>query len=168
MRISSIITFLVNPKLKAGFYKYGLEGLYWGNYYEFKCCYNQNSHISKNFLALTKTAISQSSQTPNYKGQIKTSEITLPAHKSDPEMKKKVIAKIKTLYPACTDEDIILICSDVGKILSVRNYPPSHFAEVISNLLNRYPNSLALINRIQREPRNLLFHQEQNKRPQVH
>lgn len=145
MRISSIISFLVNPKLKAGFYKYGLEGLYRGNYYEFKCCYNQNTHISKNFLALTKTAISQSSQTPNYKGQISTSEITRPAHKSDPEMKKEVKAKIKTLYPAYTDEDIILVCPDVGKVLSVRNYPPPYFAEVIVNLLNRYPHSLFLL-----------------------
>jgi ADP-heptose:LPS heptosyltransferase len=144
MRISSIISFLVGARLKAGFYKYGLEGLSRGNY-DFKCCYSQNAHISKNFLALTKTAVTQAKEIPNYKGHIETSEIITPVYESDPEMKIKVKAEIKMLYPDYTDNDIILICPDVGKILSVRNYPSEYFVEVINELLNHYSNYLVLL-----------------------
>lgn len=145
MRISSTIAFLVRPNQIAGFYRYGLEGLYRGNFYHFRCCYNQNMHISKNFLALTKTAINQSSKIPNYKDEIKTSEIEVPKYQSDPELKNLVQEQVKTMYPHYNDEDIILVCPDVGKILKVRNYPAEYFVEVISNLLNHYPNCLVLL-----------------------
>lgn len=145
MRISSIISFLVNPRLKAGFYKYGLEGLYRGNYYGFKCCYSQNTHISKNFLALTKTAVNQAKKNPNYKGQIKTSEITVPEYQSNTEIKNKVKAEIKSLYSDYNEQDIILVCPDVGKVLPVRNYPAENYVEVINNLLTHFPNYLVLL-----------------------
>jgi len=144
MRISSIITFLVKPKLKAGFYNYGLEGLSRGKY-DFKCCYNQNTHISKNFLALTKTAVNGAQQVPNYKGEVRTSEITVPSYQSDPEIRNRVKAEIKTLNLDYNDEDIILICPDVGKILSVRNYPAEYLVEVVNNLLSHFPRHLVLL-----------------------
>jgi len=145
MRISSIIAFLSGAKLRAGFYRYGIEGLYRGNFYDFKCCYNQNTHISKNFLALTKAAVNQCRETPNYKGQIRTSEITIPTYKSNPEIRDKVKTQIRAMYPDYSDEDIILICPDVGQILSVRNYPADYFVEVINRLLARYPDYLVLL-----------------------
>lgn len=144
MRISSIISFLVNPRLKAGFYKYGLEGLYRGKY-DFKCCYNQNTHISKNFLALTKTAINQARNIPNYKGPIDTSEITAPTYHSDAGIRNKVKAEIKMLYPDYADQEIILICPDVGKILAVRNYPAESYVEVVNKLLTHYTDYLVLL-----------------------
>ena len=144
MRISSIISFLVGSRLKAGFYKYGLEGLSRGNY-DFQCCYNQNTHISKNFLALTKTAVTQARDIPSYKGKIKTSDIITPAYESDPEIKDKIKAEIKTLYPDYIDHDIILICPDVGKILSVRNYPAEYYVQVINALLDRDSDYVVLL-----------------------
>lgn len=144
MRISSVIAFLVKPRLKAGFYNYGLEGLSRGKY-DFKCCYNQNAHISKNFLALTKTAVTCARQIPNYKSEIKTSEISVPVYQSNPEIRDKVKAEIKALYPDYNNEDIILICPDVGEILSVRNYPAEYLVEVINDLLNHFPRYLVLL-----------------------
>jgi ADP-heptose:LPS heptosyltransferase len=153
MRISSIISFLSAAKLRAGFYRYGIEGLYRGNFHDFRCCYNQNTHISKNFLALTKAAVNQCRETPNYKDQIRTSEITVPSYKSNPEIRNKVKAQISALYPDYSDEHIILICPDVGPILPVRNYPADYFVDVINRLLARYPDYLVLLTGVEENDR---------------
>lgn len=49
MRIPAIISYMVKSKYRAGFYKYEFEKLYRGTFYDFKCAFNQNTHISKNF-----------------------------------------------------------------------------------------------------------------------
>ena len=86
-RVSAIASFLIKSKSKAGFYKYNLEGLYKGSFYDIKCAFNQNSHIAKNYLALTKSAIGQQFHCPNLKAEIKTSEIKLPQYRSDLKIK---------------------------------------------------------------------------------
>src|SRR5215470_13887794 len=70
MRLPALISGALRVKARAGFYKYDYEGLYRGNFYDHICGYNQNSHISKNFLALTKTALAGASDSPNYKAAI--------------------------------------------------------------------------------------------------
>jgi ADP-heptose:LPS heptosyltransferase len=145
MRISSIISFLIKSRLKAGFYRYELDGLYRGNLYDIHCSFNQNTHISKNLLALTKTAINHLNDYPNFKSEIKTQEITLPTYNSDLKLNSKVKEKIKKLYPNYNNNKIILVCPDVGGVLSVRNYPKGYFVEVINKLLNNYPNYLVLL-----------------------
>jgi len=144
-RISSIISFLIKSKLKAGFYRYKLEGLYRGNFYNINCSYNQNTHISKNLLALTKTAINQVNNYPNYKSETKDSEIIIPTYKSNLKLKKKIKEKIKLAYHNYNNNHLILICPDVGKKLSIRNYPKSYFVELINKLLSSYPNYLILL-----------------------
>ena len=144
-RISSIITFLIKSKLKAGFYKYKLGGLYRGNFYDLNCSYNQNTHISKNLLALTKIAINQINDNPNYKSRIKDSEIILPSYKPNLKLNKTIKEKIKLFYPHYNNNTIILICPDVGKNLSIRNYPKYYFVELINKLLAYYPNALILL-----------------------
>ena len=144
-RVSSIASFLIKSKSKAGFYKYSLEGLYRGDFYDIKCAFNQNSHIAKNFMALTKSAIEQNNHFPNIKEEIKTSEIKLPKYKSDLQIKQSVIHKIKSLYPEYKDQGLFLICPDVGNVLTVRNYPKDFYVEIIKNLLKNDANNLVLL-----------------------
>jgi len=144
-RVSSIASFLIRSKSKAGFYKYNLEGLYRGNFYDIKCAFNQNTHIAKNFMALTKTAIEQNRHLPNFKEEIKTSEIKLPKYKSDPQIKQGVIHKLKSLYPEYKDQELILICPDVGSTLAVRNYPKDFYVKVIKKLLKKDAKNLILL-----------------------
>lgn len=144
-RVSSIASFLIPSKSKAGFYKYNLEGLYRGSFYDIKCAFNQNIHIAKNFMALTKTAIQQHRHLPNFKAEIKTSEIKLPKYKSDPQIKQRVIHKLKSLYPEYEDRELILICPDVGKVLTARNYPKDSYVEVIKKLLQKDAKNLILL-----------------------
>src|SRR5262245_17183321 len=81
-RISAIISFLVRAKFKAGFYLYKFEGLYRGTFYDVKCAFNQNMHIARNFLALTKSALHLSTKYYNYDGPIPVEEIVVPTYRS--------------------------------------------------------------------------------------
>ena len=143
MRIPSVIAYLIKAKSIAGFHKYELEGLYRGTYYDIKCSLNQNTHISKNLLALTKTAVKQVKQHLNLKEEIKTSEISVPKYKSIPNLRNILSDRVKHIYPEYKKNDLILVYPDVGGVLSVRNYP--YYGEVIRKVLKKYPKSVVLI-----------------------
>ncbi len=128
MRVPAIFSGLLKGTRRGGFYKYDYEGLYRGSFYEAKCAYNQNSHISRNYLALTKTTYENPNASPNYKGLILDTEISVT-----PSIKKTPVKEL-------TDRPYIAICADVGPTLSVRNYPREHFAEVIEELLGLNPD----------------------------
>ena len=67
MRVSAVLSFLLKADRRAGFYRYEFEGLYRGTFFDCRCAFNQNSHIAKNFLALTKTALLPAKDYPNFK-----------------------------------------------------------------------------------------------------
>src|SRR3989344_5779741 len=97
LRISAIIAFLIRAKWRAGFYRYTMEGMYRGTFYDIKCAFNQNMHIAKNHLALTKSAIALSGSYYNYAGRIENSEIVVPTYRSDERLKEKMSARLKEL-----------------------------------------------------------------------
>ncbi len=147
MRVPAIISFMINGKYRAGFNRYKLEGLYRGSFYDFKCAFNQNSHISKNFLSLTKTAIEFEKEYPNYKGHISASELVVPEFKSNPDLSELVKDKIRAVYPEYEykKDRIILVSPDVGYNLQMRNYPRDLLVEAIKKIMNHYPNHLVLL-----------------------
>ena len=144
MRIPAIISFMIKSKLRAGFNRYLIEGLYRGNFYDINCAFNQNAHISKNFLALTKAAIHQEDNIPNHKGTISSREITNPKYTSDAQLRESMIERIQELH-AYDRNDIYVVSPDVGKILPVRNYPRDYLVEVIKELLKFNQNALAVL-----------------------
>ncbi len=145
MRITSIISFMLKTERRAGFYKYEMEGLYRGSFTDHRVHFNQNSHISKNFLALTKAAVNNEDEYPNYKGNIMPKELTLPAYLPDESVRKSLSERIKEKYPQYSSNKLISICPDVGANISVRNYPAEKITEVVSMILERYPDHLILL-----------------------
>lgn len=145
MRIPSIIAFMSGAKRKAGFHRYEYEGLYRGDYYDYRVAFNQNAHISKNFLALVRTALENRSDYPNYKSEINLMEQEFPVYQSNPSVNNVVKEKIKALYPGYERQPLILVTPDVGHNLSVRNYPKEYYATVIKSLLQERPEHLVLL-----------------------
>jgi ADP-heptose:LPS heptosyltransferase len=145
MRVSAIISFMIKSKFRVGFNKYEMEGLYRGTFYNFKCGFNQNSHIAKNFLSLTKTALDFEQEYPNYKGHISASELSVPIYKSDARLSLSVREKIKSLYPTYDSNKLILVSPDVGYNLTIRNYPRDLLVEVINRILGNFPGKLVLL-----------------------
>ncbi|MAF36639.1 hypothetical protein CL622_06000 [archaeon] len=145
MRIPAMISFMIKSKYRAGFYKYELEGLYRGSFYDFKCSFNQNTHISKNFLAITKTALNFEYEYPNYKGNVSSLELNPPKYYPNPILNKKVKDKIKEVYPEYESNKIIVIAPDVGGNLAIRNYPKENFVKVARSLLDEYQDHLIIL-----------------------
>jgi ADP-heptose:LPS heptosyltransferase len=145
MRVSAIISFMIKSKFRVGFNKYEFEGLYRGTFYNFKCAFNQNSHIAKNFLSLTKTALNFEHEYPNYKGHIHAAELCVPVVHSNLQYRKSLQQKLTALYPEFNDTPFILVAPDVGYNLAIRNYPTSHLVNVITKLLDRFPDKLILL-----------------------
>ena len=135
-RITAIFSFFVKAKFKVGFHRYNLEGLYRGSIYNFRCHFNQNSHISRNFLALTKTVLTFSEDYPDYKNSIDLSELTFGGYQSDP----LILEHLEKETQISLDIPYIAISPDVGPNLACRNYPVDKLVSVINKLLVTYPS----------------------------
>ena len=141
-RISAVLVALIWSRQKAGFFRYHVDGVYRGNFLTFPCSYNQNLHIAKNFLALTQTALETASDYPNYKGAIRSDQLSLPRIALKPEWVESVSKKLDPFRKA--DTQIIGISPDVGKNLSQRNYPLASWAAVLKSL-EAYPRLLPVL-----------------------
>jgi len=137
LRVSAIIAFLIRAKFRAGYYRYTMEGMYRGDFYDIRCNFNQNMHIAKNHLALTKSAVSLSTHYYNYAGRIENSEIVVPSYTSDARLKEKVGARLKEL--GHKGEPLIIVAPTVGRALSVRDYPKDSYVAVVQKLIVAYP-----------------------------
>ena len=150
-RISVIIGALSKAKFIAGFHRYEHEGLYRGALLDVPCSFNQNQHISKNFLALTKTALANADDLPNYKGPIQSDEIRLPEYQSNAAIRLDLIQRILKIRPQFDSTKLVVIAPDVGGNLVVRNYP--HYAEVIRGLIRLCPDhSILLVGTPENQP----------------
>ena len=135
-RITALFSFFIRSRYKAGFHRYNLEGLYRGSIHNIRCHFNQNSHISKNFLALAKTALTFSNDYPEYKNSIAVAELTYDSYESHPE----TFTNLKNRTQESFESPYILISPDVGPNLSCRNYPIGQLVAVIENLLLTHPD----------------------------
>ena len=135
-RITAIFSFFIRSRYKAGFFRYNMEGLYRGSIHNIRCHFNQNSHISKNFLALTKTALTFSNEYPEYKNSISVDELTYDSYQSNPEIFQSLKQRMQESFAA----PYILISPDVGPNLSCRNYPIGQLVSVINTLLQTHPD----------------------------
>ncbi len=136
-RLSAIVSFLVGARQIAGFYRYEYEGLYRGHFIDVPCAFNQNLHVAKNFLALSKAALSDKQHYPNYKGPIETSEILLPAFQSDVDLAQEMKMRVREVFPDWKETPLVLVNPDVGPNLAIRNYPAENYAQVIKGILER-------------------------------
>lgn len=136
-RISAIISFLIRAKRRSGFYGYTMGGLYRGDFLDVKCNFNQNMHISKNLLALTKASLDPNPRYYNWEGPIPNEEITPPRYTSDESARGAVGEKMAAR--GIVTHPLIALAPTVGHMLPMRDYPKEQYVEVVKKLLAMYP-----------------------------
>jgi len=134
-RITAIFSFFIKADKKGGFLRYHLEGLYRGSIYNSGCHFNQNTHIAKNFLALTKAVLSDSRDFPQYKNNLTVEELVLTPY----QPRADVLAELRKKIPEFISSPYLLVAPDVGPNLSVRNYPLDRLAGVLKEILHEFP-----------------------------
>jgi len=135
-RITAIFSFFLRAIRKGGFQRYHLEGLYRGSIYDSGCHFNQNTHISRNFLALTKTVLAGTHHLPEHKGAIGLEELQVGSYQSQKPVRLGLDQKI----PGFFSSPYLLVAPDVGPNLPVRNYPLDRLQTVIRGLLKEFPD----------------------------
>ena len=131
-----LLSVLSGARRIAGFFRYEYEGLYRGkNLIDAPCSFNQNAHISLNFLALAKVAFSQQLDYPNYKGILDPRDLELPLYDVAPERAQAFRRRLNL----AESDTLVVICPDVGANLQVRNYPVESYAHVARALLDEKP-----------------------------
>ena len=134
-RITAIFSFFIRAGRKGGFLRYHLEGLYRGSIYDSGCHFNQNTHIAKNFLALTKTVLGDAKDFPQYKNNLLVEELVLTPYRSQ----GNALVDLKMKIPDFISGPYLLVAPDVGPNLSVRNYPLDRLAGVLGEILREFP-----------------------------
>ncbi len=135
-RFSSIINFFTKAKIKVGFHKFYMEGLYRGNFYTHKVCYNPYQHIATNFLSLIYATSMPANESPHLKRTLVEKNITLPKFHLENEEKIKIWDKLKSENANITEnKKIIIFNSNASSFLPLRKWPIENYIKLGKMLL---------------------------------
>lgn len=143
-RFTALLSAFSGARHRVGFSTLHDEGCYRGDIINHPVRYNNLVHIAQNFLSLINTTL----------GHNKTAYSTTPIHANELVMAQAprdesaidtVREKIKTLYPDLDNQRIVLFNPNASELLPQRRWLPESFAQVATNLLDRYPDIIILI-----------------------
>jgi ADP-heptose:LPS heptosyltransferase len=133
-RISAILGFLSCAGTRVGFDNFEAEGLYRGRPLTHRVQYNPYVHMSQNFLALVEALDLDPRDVPLVKRAIPLPEMTsrVPIKPAEHAYVRAELAKhVDPSRPA----RLVLINHDAGKLLPIRTWPATRFAELARRLL---------------------------------
>ncbi len=135
-RFSSILSFLSGAYMRAGFYKYRLEGLYRGNLHTHKVLYNPYSHISKNFISLVSSLKENHKEAPLVKQISQDNLHLLPKADINKDERLNILNKLFPDRKSIQGKDtkIVLVRFDFSDRVPVRMWPKIYYVRLIKRL----------------------------------
>jgi len=135
-RFSSILSYLSGAKMRSGFHKYTMEGLFRGSLHTHKVIFNPYFHISINFIALIESLRADVGQMPLLKKALKNYNVTLPELLSDEREKEHIRQKLaKENSCFCRQHAVVVINPDLKTRLPLRRWPSQNYTELAKKLL---------------------------------
>jgi len=145
-RSSSILSFLTGAKMRVGFNRFCLEGLYRGDLHTHKVNYNPYLHISKNFLSLVYSLKKDPKYIPLLKESLMDYDTSMPEVKSKEEEKIRIITKLRDINPQVSLRSrIVILNPGINEILPLRKWPIGNYIELAKKLLEDKEVFLVLI-----------------------
>jgi len=150
-RFTALLTGLCGARRRVGYHIFHGEGLWRGFMLTRKVHYNPHIHITKNFLSLIHAAFANEIEVPFSKIHISDSEVKLEQAVINPDVMKKVLARIEKKaaeagIPYTYGKNrLILINPNASDLLPQRRWAQQRFSELIQAVNQRYPNDLILI-----------------------
>ncbi len=142
-RFTALLTALSGASARIGFGSVHDEGLYRGHIINFPVRYNAHVHISVNFMSLVNTALGYH-DTPYPTHAISPESIRLEKAIIDPADQQTVRAKIQTLFPSYSGQNIFLLNVNASDLLPQRKWLPERFAEIGRSFLRENPDWIIL------------------------
>jgi len=146
-RFTALMTGLSGAVNRIGFYSFHNEGLYRGEMLTKRVSYNPFIHISKNFIALINTAISEIEELPFSKTLVTDEEIVLQkASYSDAEL-QTMRGLVKEVYPGydASKHKIVLINPNASELLPQRRWMPERYIELAQKILDHDSQCIILL-----------------------
>lgn len=143
-RFSSILSYLSGARIKIGFNKFHMEGLYRGNFHTHKVLYNPHQHISLNFLALVNSLDSPEDDFPHLKKKLEHdfSEFYI---KSSENEKRAILQKLKAINQNINKSTkIIILNPNTSALLPLRKWPLKYYCELAKKILQDKDVSIVL------------------------
>ncbi len=146
-RYTALLTGLCGAANRIGFHRFHNEGLYRGELLTHRVAFNPHQHIAKNFVALVAAAASPVEEIPYTKTPIGDEEITLPLAPVSPAEADAMRRRVADAYPGFDParHRLVLINPNASDLLPQRRWPPAHFARLMRSILDRWPDTVALI-----------------------
>jgi len=141
-RFTSILTYLIGAKKRAGFYPYAFEGLYRGNLLTHKIQFNPLSHITKTYLSMFQGSKKNTMCSPEL-NQAQNDAIYFPKYTSSPEIRKRILCKLNDLGIK-TGNKLFLVNIGEG-LLPLREWPTSNFFALAELILKDENNCIIAI-----------------------
>ncbi len=135
-RVSAIICFLTGARIRVGFNKFHMEGLYRGSLHTHRVAYNHLKHISLNFLSLAYALNRDPGDVPLGKIKAGEQDIKIPRISSTGEERERMIAKLRDICPGFDHRETIVVINPNGsELLPLRRWPVENYIELARRLL---------------------------------
>ncbi|MDP2750653.1 MAG: glycosyltransferase family 9 protein [Nanoarchaeota archaeon] len=144
-RASNILSYLSGAKNRVGFDRYTMEGLYRGNFHTHKVQYNQNRHMSLNFLSLVNALDSPEGECPLVKKEFGMTKVKPFKIKSTQEEKNNMFTKLKQLNNKISKKHkIILFNPNASQLIPIRKWPLENYIELAKKVLSDKKNFIVI------------------------
>ena len=138
-RASALLSFFSGAPKVVGFYAYGFEGLYRGNFLTHRVSYNPLVHTAVNYLSLADTLHAASKNSPEVDRFIDKSSLVFPEYHSEEKVRQSLI-------PLNIPQDKRLILMNTGEgNIPLREWPIINFKIVAEAILKDERNVLLLV-----------------------
>ncbi len=137
-RFSSILGYLSGARVRVGFYKYKLEGLYRGNLHTHGVMYNPYFHISRNFSFFVDSLDVSTEDAPLVKRQQEESGYFLPKITTGSRGLETIRDKLKIINGRLEGSSkIIVINFGIDNKISIRQWPVRYYLELAGKILEK-------------------------------
>ncbi len=138
-RASSLMTFFSWAKKAVGFYAYGYEGLYRGNFLTHKVAYNPLKHVTVNYLSLAAAIRLAAKDSPEVEYNIDSAAISFPVYRSREDVRVSL-----SPLEIPSDKWIFLMNAGEGNI-PLREWPIENFKQTAQAILKDERHVLLLV-----------------------
>lgn len=140
-RFTSILTFQTLRAKKIGFYKYKFEGLYRGNIYTHNIQYNQQLHVSQNYLNMISSIKDDNQNTPESSYQTENLyDIEMPQFYPDTKMIEKCNGLLEEIHSNLNSS--LIIVNSGNNLIPLREWPIENFVRLINLITANFPEKI--------------------------
>lgn len=143
-RFTAILGFFSGARSRVGFTSLHDEGLYRGNLVNKTVRYNPHVHVAVNFISLVNKALGLFSNA-YATVPVQPGELQLAKAPVSPQASAAVKDKIRQLYPAWKNEQVVLLNVNASDMLPQRRWPQENFGEIGRQLLKRFPGIIIIM-----------------------